>query len=243
MRFIFRTSTFKHFLLGLLTVCSAGSIADQSPLSETARPGSDLLVQSIRHFVTRETQGLGHTIAIEIPPLDSKTRVGPCTAPQVFLPPGGRLWGKGHVGVRCMSPSPWLIYVPVLVKVTGTYLISAKKISAGQILSDTDFTVEQGDLTQLPDGVLTLPDQALGQRARTGLAPQLPLRRDLLVRIPTIRQGQPVKIVIQGEGFSVSSNGLALTNGYEGEIIRVKNDAGRTMQGRVRASGIVEVTQ
>ncbi|MBY0267906.1 MAG: flagellar basal body P-ring formation protein FlgA, partial [Burkholderiales bacterium] len=62
---------------------------------------------SIEHFLRAQTAGLPGTVSHSIGPIDART----CAAPEVFLPPGARLWGKSHVGVRCSVPASWTIYV------------------------------------------------------------------------------------------------------------------------------------
>lgn len=205
----------------------------------TAR--AEPLTDAVRRHVEAQTRGLGERVVVEVPAADPRTRLGECAQPEIFTPPGTRLWGNTHVGVRCASPSTWLVYLPVHVKVSGRYLVSVKKLNAGQTLTDADFESREGALDEQPDGVLTEAGQARGQRTRTGVAAGMPLRRSHLQREPVIRQGQSVRVVVRGAGFTVSSEGVALTAGYEGEVVKVKNPSGKTVQGRALAGGVVEV--
>lgn len=198
------------------------------------------LPDAVRRFAEQQTRGLGDQVTIDVPPLDARSRVGECPSPEIFLPHGSRLWGRTHLGVRCSAPA-WLVYVPVHIKVRGHFLVSKEKMSAGRILTDADFSLAEGELTALPDGVLGSPDQARGQKLRVAVAPGAPLRRDHLQRTPVVRQGQVVRIVVRGKDFTVSSEGVALNNGYEGEPVRVKNAAGKSVQGKATAAGTVEL--
>ena len=210
----------------------------------SASPSSagDPIERAVRAFVEAETRGLGPGVSVDIPPRDARTRIGQCAAPEVFLPTGTRLWGRTRVGVRCPGPSKWLIYQPVHVKVSGRFFVSSRQIKIGEMLTDADFESRTGELTALPDDVANDPDQLRGRKARQPVAPGQPLRKEHLQRELLFRQGDKVRIVVRGAGFSVSSEGTALANGYEGEPARVRNAAGKTVEGRARAAGTVELT-
>ena len=54
-------------------------------------------------------------------------------------------------------------------------------------------------------------------------------------------QGQSVKLVSQGPGFKVSSDGRAINNALEGQIAQVRSASGQVISGVARAGGIIEV--
>jgi flagella basal body P-ring formation protein FlgA len=58
-----------------------------------------------------------------------------------------------------------------------------------------------------------------------------------------VRQGQTVKTVSRGAGFSVSSEGRALHNAQEGQIVQVRTPSGQTVSGIARSGGIVEMSR
>lgn len=200
------------------------------------------LEESIRRFAQIQTQGLPGSVQISVGPLDPRSQLGPCSSYEPFIPAGSRLWGKTNIGVKCTSPSIWTVYVPINVVVSGHYLKAARMLPAGQAITGNDIEVAQGDLTKLPDGILTDPAQAIGKPPRIGLAAGQPLRADQLVVPPAIRQGQSVKLITRGPGFSVSSEGKALTNAGEGQTVQVRGASGQTVSGIARAGGIVEIT-
>lgn len=215
------------------------ALAAALPASATT---SEFIVGLVSRHVESQTRGLGDAVEIEVTPLDARTRIADCPAPQAYTPRGVRLWGRARVGVRCTSPSPWLIHVPVHVKVSGHYLSMNSSSKAGQTLTDNDFRVVRGELTALPEDVLTRPEQARGQKLRTAVEAGHPLLAGHLQRPLLVRQGQTVRIVIRNPAFTVSSEGMALANGYPGDRVRVKNPAGKVIQGTATAEGIVDVS-
>ena len=205
-------------------------------------PPADTIASAIERFVVEHShQETGTRVTLEIAPLDPKTRVGECDAPEVTLPSGQRLRGRMHVGVHCVSPASWQIFVPVTVKIFGPFLITTRKLTAGQSLEGDAWRIVEGDLSTQPEDVLTSAEQTIGQRMRTGLTAGQPLRRDHLLRLHAVKQGQSVRIIVRGTGFSVSSEGVALANAYEGDTVRARNPAGQIIVGRARSGGIIEV--
>jgi flagella basal body P-ring formation protein FlgA len=55
-----------------------------------------------------------------------------------------------------------------------------------------------------------------------------------------VQQGQTVRLVASGAGFSVTTEGLALNNAGEGQPARVRLASGQVVSGMARAGGFVE---
>jgi len=197
---------------------------------------------ALTDFLHIQTQGLPGKVSFRIEPLDPNTQLSPCQAFQPFLPHGAKLWGKSTVGVRCLGPSNWTIYVQVEVSVSGNYLISARTMPAGYTIGERDIVVRSGDLSKLPPNIITEKSRAIGQTVKFGIAAGQPLRDDRLKAPFAVQQGQTVKTVSNGPGFSVSSEGKALNNAVAGQIVQVRTSNGQTVNGIARTGGIVEIT-
>ena len=219
-------------LLGLAT---AGALAAPAVVRASQ------LEDTVRDYVRRQTSDLPGKVTLTIDPVDPAARLAPCKTLAASQPAGSRLWGKGTVTVSCLGPAQWVVYVPVRVQVVGRYLRASRQLPAGQPLASEDFAQAEGDLTELPTGTLTDPAQALGRPLRMGLAAGQPLRESQLVTPLAVRQGQTVRLVAQGNGFAVSSEGTALANGAAGATVAVRAPGGQTVKGIARAGGIVEV--
>lgn len=211
----------------------------------TLNPGTagadGLLRASVERFALQQTQGLPGKVDVQIGQLDPRTQLSPCSAHEPFLPAGGRLWGKSTVGVRCLGPASWTVYIPVTVSVSGEYYLTARPISAGQTLGAGDIITRKGDLTTLPASIVTDASQVIGKTLRNGVGGGQPLRSDLLLSPLIIQQGQSVKLLSRGNGFNVSSEGKALNNAAAGQRVQVRVASGQTISGIARSDGIVEV--
>lgn len=199
------------------------------------------LADALDYYLRTQTQGLPGKVSYSAGQIDSRTQLAPCSAFEPFLPTGSRLWGKTTVGVRCLAPSTWTIYIPVHVKVAGNYLLSARPLAAGQILGQSDIVNRSGDLSSLPTTIITDQAQAIGKTVKNGIAAGQPLRSDALISPWAVQQGQSVKLLSKGAGFSVSSEGKALNNAADGQIAQVRTASGLTVSGIARPGGIVEL--
>ena len=200
------------------------------------------LYGALDDYLRTQTLGLPGKVSYTISPLDPRTKLSPCDAFEPFLPSGGKLWGKTTVGVRCLGPSFWTIYVAVQVNVSGNYLISARPMPAGYLISETDIATRSGDLSRLPTNIITDQSQAVGKTVKSGLAAGQPLRSDQLIAPWAVLQGQNVTTISNGQGFSVSSSGKALTNALAGQVVQIRTESGQTVSGIARSGGIVEIS-
>jgi flagella basal body P-ring formation protein FlgA len=66
------------------------------------------------------------------------------------------------------------------------------------------------------------------------------LRRELLRPLVIVQQGQIVKVLTQGRGFMVSTEGRAMTQAAAGALLQVKTPGGAMVSGIVRSDGMVE---
>ena len=131
--------------------------------------------QAVENYLRAQTAGLPGTVTYTVGAIDPRSALPACGALEVFTPAGARLWGLTSLGVRCSGDVAWNIYVAAQIKVVGDYAATARPLAQGQVLTAADITLQSGDLTQLPAGVLTDPQQAIGKTSTATLAPGLPL--------------------------------------------------------------------
>jgi len=61
------------------------------------------------------------------------------------------------------------------------------------------------------------------------------------VRAPDLfKAGSPVRVVVQGPGYAVTSSGQAMSAGAQGQNVRVRMANGRIVAGIVLEDGTVE---
>lgn len=195
----------------------------------------------IEDFLRVQTRGLPGQASFTIGTVDPNNNLAPCPALEAFLPAGGRPWGRINVGVRCQLAGGWSIYVPAQVRVMGEYFVTARPLARGQAITAGDLARRQGDLAELPAGVVTEEAQALGKTLNVSAQSGQILRTDILRAPPAVQQGQSVRIVSKGRGFQVATEGKALANAADGQVVQVRTASGQTLSGIARPGGTVEV--
>ncbi len=199
------------------------------------------LQRVVEAYVRKETSGLPGQASFNVTPLDPRLSLARCPAPEAFMPPGGRLWGKSAVGVRCMAPVAWTVYASVQVEINAEYVVTARPVAHGETVNLQDLVLMRGDLARLPAGIVIDPMHAIGKQFAMSLGAGQPVRQDMLRSPNVVSQGQGVRIVSQGPGFRVSTEGRALANATEGQSVQVRSPSGQTVSGIARAGGVVEV--
>jgi flagella basal body P-ring formation protein FlgA len=235
---------FRITVLGLLATLGLGAYAQgisAQALPVQAQQPHATIRAAIEEYLRVQTNGLPGKTTVSAGAIDSRLALPACAAMDVFSPPGSRLWGNSSVGVRCGAPAPWTIYVSVSVRVTGPYVTLARPMAAGELVSQGDVTLTQGELTQMPAGIVTDPAQAVGKTLGAPGAAGQPLRADLLRSPNAILQNQNVKVVSSGVGFQVSADGKAINNAAVGQVAQVRMNSGQTLSGIARADGTVEI--
>ncbi len=222
-------------LLAALAVCALTTAAAQTA------------PDSLQQFVQREAAasavslGAGMKLEVSVGSLPGGMQLAPCARIEPFVPSGTRLWGRTHVGMRCMEGANWAVLVPVTVKIFGPALVAARPLAALQPIAPDDVRTAEVEWTREPQGVATDPSQ-LESRVPTrpiGAGQPLPLAA---LRAPlAVGQGDPVKVLGRGHGFTVQTEGVALTAAQEGQPVRVRTESGRILTGIARAGRSVEM--
>ena len=165
---------------------------------------------------------------------DGRLRLAPCARVEPFVPPGTRLWGKTRLGLRCAEGvSRWSIFLPLTVKAFGPAWVVRGELAAGAVLKAGDAMQAEVDWAQEPSPILATPAQWMGQVAVRTLGTGQALRQTLLRPAQVFQAGSQVRVLAQGAGFQVVSDGLALSAGVIGQTARVRMDNGRVMSGLV----------
>lgn len=201
----------------------------------------DPVLDTAERYVRMQTQGLPGKVSITLGKVDVG-RLPPCSAHEAYAPPGTRMSGKTHVAVRCLGPNIWSVLVPVQISVTGSYVSTARPLTAGQVITAADLVTSTGDLESLPPGVVNDPSAAIGKTLRNSLTAGQPLRANQLTAPIVIRLGQNVRVISQGSGFMVSSEGKALNNAAEGQVVQVRMPSGQTVSGLAKNDGSIEIS-
>ncbi|CAN7486440.1 flagellar basal body P-ring formation chaperone FlgA [Paraburkholderia hospita] len=223
--------------------------ASQTPAQAAAQPAAPVPAgqqdgEAIRRaalaYLQQQSAGLPGKVDISVATVFPRG-LAACTTLEPFLPTGARVWGRTTVGVRCSGERPWTLYLQAKVSIHATYFLASRSIAPGELLSAADLIARDGDLTLLPQAVITDPAQAVGSVSLMRVSAGLPLRRDMLKSADSVTIGQSVKVVAQGANFAISAEGSAMNNASPGQPVRVKTANGQIIQGIVKDGGTVVI--
>ncbi len=193
-------------------------------------------------FLHSQSAGLPGDVEITTGDIDPLTNLPACAALEASLAAGNRPWGNTTVASALRLAPTMDNLCARYVKVVANYVVSAKPLRQGQVLTAADLTIQRGDLTQLPPGTISEINEAVGRTLTGGLPFAGPVRQDMLRARPAVVQNQSVKLVSSGRGFSVSAEGRALNNAAEGQMVQVRSASGSVVSGIARPGAIVEVS-
>ncbi|WP_338848431.1 flagellar basal body P-ring formation chaperone FlgA [Massilia sp. W12] len=196
-----------------------------------------LVAQSWLEQQSRNAPG---PLSINVTPFDARLHLPACAQLQAYTPQGAKPWGKTLVGVRCMQPA-WQAFTQAHVSVQVAYVSANSALAPGQILQAEHLSMQQGDLANLPPGVLTDMQQALGKQSSHSISAGQAISARQLRQPALIQHGQQVKLVASGAGFALQGEGRAVGGASLGGAVTVKLANGQQISGLAQAEGVVAV--
>lgn len=215
------------------------------PAWVAAAPAQDMqqLYQSGKVWLLQQAEQTwpGVLAQAETSRVDDRLKLRACRDLQFSLPTGSRLGTSGSFGVQCRAPVKWRIYLSYQMRLSGPALVARRPLSARSVLGSDALEERVIDYEYPPSSYLTDPRLPAGTYVNRPLAAGQAVLAEWLAQPPAIHAGQRVRLHVQGDGFSVSQEGKALNTAAEGEVVRVKTQSGRILQGLAQADGSVRV--
>ncbi|QFY89517.1 flagellar basal body P-ring formation protein FlgA [Magnetovirga frankeli] len=221
-------------LLLALLPATAGLAADQSHAS---------IYQAVHGHIEQRLDEIEAKPEIQINPLDRRLSLEQCDQPlQTFDPPSFRALGRTSVGVSCEGSKPWSLYVSAQVSVDLPVVVAARPLARNSLVQAADLKLKPVNSDKLYNNYLTRPADALGKRLRRNIKAGDVLNNGMLIVPKAVKYGSRVTLISRLAGLEVRMKGKAMGQGGIGERVAVKNlSSERTVEGIIRASGVVEV--
>ncbi|MDY0309813.1 MAG: flagellar basal body P-ring formation chaperone FlgA [Castellaniella sp.] len=162
-----------------------------------------------------------------------------CAQMEVFLA-GSGLQPRTPVGVRCLAPQPWTLYVQASVQILGDYFVANRLIRRDEVLGLDDLDTREGDLLR-NRRLISDPAHIVGWIATRRIRAGSPIESNALRDPNAIERGQHVRTIARGTGFVATSEGQALESGTPGTQIQVRTPGGQIITGTVIDAHTVQV--
>ena len=182
-------------------------------------------------------------LEVNVGNLDSRLRLAPCAEIEPYLPVNTSLWGKTRVGLRCLKgTSRWNVFLPVTVKAFGPAWVLRGAVAPGSTIREEDAMAAEVDWASEPSPIIRDAAQWVGKVAAYSLSAGQPLRQAMIRPAQAFAAGASIRVLAQGQGFSISSDGQALSPGIVGQLARVRTEAGKVVSGTVLDTHTVEIS-
>ena len=226
----------------LLGLCSA-ALCNPGP-STMLDPAWTQRAQQLANDAARAAFGDQLPVRVEVVPgqLDARLNLAPCQKVDVFMPAGQRAWGRTRIGLKCLQgPVAWSVTLPLTVRLWAPALVAAGPLPAGTVLAASHLRISEVDWAERDSPALFLEGAALGRILATALSPGAPVRQEHLRKRQWFDAGDNVRIHAVGPGFTIQSEGVAVSPGIEGQSVQIRTESGRTITGKPVGQRLAEV--
>ncbi len=238
----YRTNSRHTFLiLALLTLLVL-------PNFSGAATSSRQIKQSVEREVARQlkvqniVQQKGQRVSYKVARVDPRLRLSDCEAPLSVDLGTAKLLGRVTAKVECHGATPWSIYVPLTVQVFKKVVTLRAPATTGKLLQVQDLQLSEREVSSLTQGYFTQINQVSNKRLKRSVTMNGVITPRMIEEPKVVKKGDEVMIIATKGSLSVSSPGIALTDGRIGQQINVENRASkRVVRARVKKKGVVEV--
>jgi len=129
--------------------------------------------------------------------------------------------------------------VSFFIKVTKVCFKSTRNIRSKEKLSDSDIESVKKDITYLPDDIILLREELDNLITRKAILKGTLLLRSMFESIPLFRKGARVYLIVKIKNIQVETEGIALGDGRINDLVRVRLDNKKILEGKVNKEGKV----
>lgn len=223
-------------VLLLITASTATASVDRQSLESIAAAASQHVQQNVRVP--------GATITPTVKSIDTRLRLARCATPlETFTPQNTTPKRNFVVGVKCSTPKPWKIYVPVSVAIERKVVVSMRPLARGHVLRPEDLDAQTHDVADIQATYFTDKSHIVGKSLKRSVPSGAFLHAALLDNPAIVKRGQKVTLMAERDGVRVKMSGTALEDGAINDQVRVENlSSKRRVEGTVLAHNLVKVT-
>lgn len=228
-----------RWAIGLLVLLlfSAGTAQAQ----QTNEEHNDPLIPVVERYIQRiaAQQEISGQVIVDVVP--TLTNAGLCQTPCPFMPSGQRMRGNITVGIKCINEqgNDTPRYYRVRIGIEDDYIVAARDMMPGTLLSSADIDTQHGDITRLASGNAALPraTDVVGQRLTRRVTAGLPLQASMIKAPLVITRNSRVTVIARQAGFTITAQGTAMDEASSEGQLRVRMDSKKIIMARATAPG------
>jgi flagella basal body P-ring formation protein FlgA len=162
----------------------------------------------------------------------------------VMAPQQWEGWGSVNLALIVRVDGRVVKNIPVRIEVEAMtdMVVSTRPLEQGEIIGEGDVAVQKRNLALVGNRICRNKSEVVGKRLKAGLRGNIPLRSDQLERLPLIKSGQHVTILLENDLIRVTATGRSKGAGAAGDVVIVQNlISQKDIQARVVDSSTVRV--
>ena len=203
----------------------------------------DILMSKVTAHLQQKFGGPANA-SVKVFPPEAELNLASCNKLDITVPGGpSSINGNIRVGVKCLQTNGWTIFLSANVQQKKTYFVTNRQIPYGEILKAEDLVPAQDFPENIPmDAVFDLR-QAVGRGVVEIVEKNTAILSRHFSNQSVISNGQAVKVLIQGTGFKVTSDGKALGNAGVGQFVKIKLNSGQVVTAVAKTQGFAEIVK
>ena len=200
------------------------------PLPALAAPGVTVPESDVRQvlvdYVKNRTASLGLEIKVKKIGLSGDLQLPAGTVTyEVVAPQQWEGWGSANLAliVRVDDRVVKNLAVRVEVEALTDMVVATRTLERGEIVTAADVALQKRDLAGVTGKICRSQAEAIGKQVKVGMRGNTPVRGDYLERVPLVKSGQMVTMVLEGPSLKITVPGRSKSTGAEGDLITVQN--------------------
>ncbi|WNO07986.1 flagellar basal body P-ring formation chaperone FlgA [Teredinibacter sp. KSP-S5-2] len=188
------------------------------------------LSTAVKQHVTQELideygrKEFENNIEIQVSSIDPRLKLASCeNGLQFSTIKQGYNAQKFSVKVRCDRDQQWTIYIPVSTDVYADVVVAAYNLQRGEVVTEESLTTKRMNTSLLNSSFIMSAERAIGKETKRPIRAGEPIRLSGLTETNVINRGDAVTIEASLSALMVTAPGEAMSSGYVGQQIRVKN--------------------
>lgn len=113
------------------------------------------------------------------------------------------------------------------VKAFDQVVMTKRPFGKGYFLQEDDVYTTLVDITKIPKDALKDPRSVIGKQLTRSTVTNIAVTAAMVSDMPSVKKGQKVTLVVEGEGFSITAKGEMRENGRVGAPVKVINLASK----------------
>jgi flagella basal body P-ring formation protein FlgA len=206
-----------------------------------------VLKNKIERYMLNQLAGTSEgKVKISTGKLDDRIKLKICSDDhlEIFNPYDTAMLDTRTLGIKCLEETNhWSLYIPVKVSILKTVLLTKKALRKGDKINSEDLYQAEMDAQRLKQGYFTNAKELTGLVCKRDIAPDTAVNPYNIELERVVLKGQEVSIVASQGNLKISMDGIAMSDGVLGDVIKVKNTKSkRIIEAQVTGKKMVAVT-